>query len=147
VFSVSAGSQSPPPPAKCLTDGLEAVEREGNAEEVLPVGHAAVGVVVASRPPRGGEVRRAVDQPEALLLIQQDDTWGNRDAERVSDKRRASLESRMDKHRGAAQVSEAAGPWRRHSYDEEISTTFAPKLKKNTERITRDLFWYFWSWT
>lgn len=64
---------APLPPDCGLTDGLEALQRVGDADEVLPVVHAAVGEVVASLLARGGEVRRAVDQPEALFRIQQDD--------------------------------------------------------------------------
>lgn len=59
-----------------LTDGLEAVDRVGNADKVLPVGHTGAGVIVLSCFLYRGEVRGAVDQPEALIFIQQDDTWG-----------------------------------------------------------------------
>lgn len=57
-----------------LTDGLEAFERVGNADEVLAVVLPAAGKGVLSGLSLGGEVRGAVDQPEAPGLIQQHDT-------------------------------------------------------------------------
>ncbi len=61
-------------PNSGLTDGLEAVERVGNADEVLPVVHTAAGVKILPGLLLRGEVRGAVNQPEALIFIQQDDT-------------------------------------------------------------------------
>lgn len=58
-----------------LTDGLEALQRVGDADEALPVDRAAVGVIKPSFLSHWGEVRGAVDQPEALSFIQQDDAW------------------------------------------------------------------------
>lgn len=58
-----------------LTDGLEAVERVRNTDKVLSIGHAAAGVIILSSLSYRGEMRGAVDQPEALIFIQQDDTW------------------------------------------------------------------------
>lgn len=57
-----------------LTDGLEALERVGDADKVLSVVHTAAGVRILSCLSYRGEVRGAVDQPEALIFIQQDDT-------------------------------------------------------------------------
>lgn len=57
-----------------LTDGLEAVERVGDTDEVLSVGHAAAGVRIFSFLTLRGEMRSAVDQPEALIFIQQHNT-------------------------------------------------------------------------
>lgn len=54
-----------------LTDGLEALDGIRNAEEVLPVDHAGAGVRIPSCLLHGGEVRGAVDQPEALSFTQQ----------------------------------------------------------------------------
>lgn len=58
-----------------LTDGLEAVERVCDADEVLSVGYTAAGVIKLSFLTSGGELGGAVDQPEALSFTQQHDTW------------------------------------------------------------------------
>lgn len=58
-----------------LTDGQEAVERVCNTDKVLSIGHTAAGVIILSSLSHRGEMRGAVDQPEALIFIQQDDTW------------------------------------------------------------------------
>lgn len=57
-----------------LTDGLEAVERVGNADKVLSVDDAAAGVIILPCLLHRGELRGAVHQPEALIFIQQDNT-------------------------------------------------------------------------
>lgn len=57
-----------------LTDGLEALERVGNADKVLSVWHTSAGVIILSFLSYRGEVRGAVYQPEALIFIQQHDT-------------------------------------------------------------------------
>lgn len=62
-----------PHTASSLTDGLEALQRVGDAEEVLPVDHSAGGVREPSCLLHRWEMGGAVDQPEALILIQQDD--------------------------------------------------------------------------
>lgn len=63
-----------------LTDGLEALQRVGDADEVLPLDHSAGGVRKPSFLLHRWEVGGAVDQPEALLLIQQDDACGGRES-------------------------------------------------------------------
>lgn len=58
-----------------LTNGLETVEGVGDTDEVLSVGHSGAGVVILPHLALRGEVRGAVDQPEALIFIQQHNTW------------------------------------------------------------------------
>lgn len=54
-----------------LTDGLEALKRVGDTEEVLPVYQTTVGVEILACLWCCWEVRGAVDQPEALMFVQQ----------------------------------------------------------------------------
>lgn len=63
-----------------LTDGLEALQRVGDADEVLSLDHSAGGVRKPSVLLHRWEVGGAVDQPEALILIQQDYACGGRES-------------------------------------------------------------------
>lgn len=57
------------------TDRLKALERISDTDEVLSVIYPRAGVRKLPLCFGRGEMRRAVDQPEALLLIKDDDTW------------------------------------------------------------------------
>lgn len=57
-----------------LTDGLEALERVRDTDEVLSIFQTAVGVGIPGCFACWREVRGAVDQPEALMFVQQNNT-------------------------------------------------------------------------
>lgn len=57
-----------------FTDGVEALQREGDAQVILSISGAAARVLVMSRLSLWREGRRAVDQPETLRAVQQHHT-------------------------------------------------------------------------
>ncbi len=57
------------------TYGLKALERICDTDEVLSIRYARTGVWKLSLWFRRGEMRRAVDQPEALLFIKDNNSW------------------------------------------------------------------------
>lgn len=57
-----------------LTDGVEALQRIGDADEVLPIVDACFRVWELALGFRRREMRSAVDQPEALFAVEQNRT-------------------------------------------------------------------------
>lgn len=60
-----------------LTDGLEALEWVRDTDEVLSIYQPAAGVIILARFSCWWEVRGAVDQPEALMFVQQNNSWSD----------------------------------------------------------------------
>ena len=57
-----------------LTDGLEALQWVCDTDEVLSIDQTTAGVIILACFPCWREVRGAVDQPEALMFVQQNNS-------------------------------------------------------------------------
>lgn len=58
-----------------ITNGVETLQRVSDADEVLPVVNARAGVRELALGFWRWKMRSAVDQPEALCAVEQNDTW------------------------------------------------------------------------
>lgn len=67
-----------------VTDGVEALQRIRDADEVLPVVDARAGVGELALGFGRREIRSAVDQPKALSAVEQNHTWDREQTNRRS---------------------------------------------------------------